>query len=102
MELIKKQAVIDELRSKLELWKNACGVAHIDVYQHYQNGDLCYLGFQLSKQTRNFQIYLPYLIYDEEQLMPLTPIWTIEQSDNPIKKGFENVEQVISSILIAS
>ncbi|CQR46763.1 hypothetical protein BN1058_01037 [Paraliobacillus sp. PM-2] len=104
MELLPKQQIINQLHDQLPIWKESCTAEHISIFEQHYNEVLCHLGYKILKKEQIYEVYLPYLKYDTDKLIALTPIWTITHVNTVKsyqKKGYEFLQEVIHALEIA-
>lgn len=95
-----RNQLIEKLKSSIPLLSNKYNFDKITTYLTKGQADSFYIGYQINIDTKTYYVYLPYMRYTEEALIPLTPIWTLETKSNNMSsfRGYDHLDNCLDAL----
>ncbi|WP_117160692.1 DUF5634 family protein [Paraliobacillus sp. X-1268] len=100
MKICMRNQLIENLELSIPQLSNKYHFDSMTTYLAKGQADSLYIGYKITVNTRNYYVYLPFMSYSEEALIPLTPIWTL-QSENykgPSFRGFDHLDNCLDAL----
>lgn len=93
MLTLSKEQAIKKLESNISMLLNKHQIDEATVYEQTDVMDIIKLGYQIKHQNNSYLIYLRYMTFSSQTLIPFAPIWTVEHLHNPLEfnRGFDNI-----------
>lgn len=97
-----RNQLIEHLQNEIPAIRKNYQFDMITTYQSNGQADSVYLGYQILIKNRIYHVYLPYMRYSEDSLIPLTPIWTVQsESENnqaSIYRAYDQLESCLNDL----
>lgn len=96
-----RNQILNELHSAIPNVIKMYQFDAISLYQATGKADAVYLGYKISLRDKTHFVYLPYMNYSEEDLIPLTPIWTVETvtTHGSSFRGYDHLDYCLDAVV---
>ncbi|WP_117169287.1 DUF5634 family protein [Paraliobacillus sediminis] len=100
MKICMRNQLIENLKSTIPRLSNKYHFDSMTTYLTKGQADSLYIGYQINLNTKDYYVYLPYMRYSEEALIPLTPIWTLESKSNNTSsfRGYDHLDNCLNAL----